>query len=155
MRGMSWFELLLSLHILSAALWFGSGIAITVIGIRLLRTGADVFATFAPPASWWAGRAHPAAGVLLLLTGFAMVADRDYDFGQAWLIIALAGLVAAMGVGGALIGPTSTAIAKGIEAGTATADDLRAAGAKLLLYTRIEGAILVVVIVDMVSKPGA
>jgi len=152
---MSWYELLLSLHILSAALWFGSTVALTVLGFRALKTGPDLFAAIAPPAGWWAGRAHPAAGVVLLLTGFAMVADADLDFGEPWLALGLLGLVLVFGVGGALTGRTSDALVKGVEARTLSADGLQAAGSRLLLYTRIEAAILVLVIVDMVAKPGA
>lgn len=151
---MSWYELLLSLHILAIATWFGSNAAITVISMRALKTGPETFGTFMVPVGWWASRAHPTAGVVLLLTGFAMVADADWSF-DAWLILGVAGLVAAMGIGGALIGQTAGRLTEQLERGTITAEELSDGGAKLLLYTRIELAILVLVIVDMVAKPGA
>ena len=151
---MSWYELLLSLHILSIATWFGSSLAITAMSFMALRTGPESFASVFVPAGKWAGRAHPAAGVLLLLTGFAMVADADWDF-DAWLILGLIGLVAAMGIGGALIGRTADGMAKRIEGGAMTAEELTGSARQLLLYTRIELVILVLVIVDMVAKPGA
>ena len=151
---MSWYELLLSLHILSIATWFGSSAAITAMGFMSLKTGPEAFGTFSLPATKWAGRAHPAAGVLLLLTGFAMVADADWDF-ETWLILGLIGLVVAMGIGGALIGRTAEGMVKRIEAGSMTAEELSTDARRLLLYTRIELVILVLVIVDMVAKPGA
>ena len=152
---MSWYELLLSLHILAIATWFGSAVAITAMSFMALRTGPESFASVFVPAGKWAGRAHPAAGVVLLLTGFAMVADADYSLGEAWLILAIVGLVAAMGVGGALIGRTADGIAKRIEGGAMTAEELTGSARQLLVYTRIELVILVLVIVDMVAKPGA
>jgi uncharacterized membrane protein len=152
---MSWYELLLSLHILSVATWFGSSLAITAMGVMWLKTGPEAFGVYAVPATKWAGRAHPAAGVLLLLTGFAMVADADYSLSEPWLIIAIAGLVVAMGIGGALIGRTADGIAKGVVAGSATAAELETGGRQLLLYTRIELVVVLLVIVDMVVKPGA
>ena len=151
---MSWYELLLSLHILSIATWFGSSLAITAMGFMSLRTGPESFGTFMLPASGWASRAHPAAGVLALLTGFAMIADADWDF-DAWLVLGLLGLVVAMGIGGALIGRTAEGIVKRMEAGSMTAEELSTGARQLLLYTRIELVILVLVIVDMVAKPGA
>jgi Predicted integral membrane protein (DUF2269) len=150
---MSWYELLLSLHLLAIATWFGSGLAITAMGFMSLRTGLEAFGAFTLPATKWAGRAHPAAGVVLLLTGFAMVADADWEF-DAWLILGLVGLVAAMGMGGAFIGRTADGIVKRIEGGSITAEELSADARRLLLYTRIELVILVLVIVDMVAKPG-
>lgn len=150
---MSWYELLLSLHLLAIASWFGSGLAITAMGFMSLRTGPEAFGAFTLPATKWAGRAHPAAGVVLLLTGFAMVADADWEF-DAWLVLGLVGLVAAMGMGGAFIGRTADGIVKRIEGGSLTAEELSADARRLLLYTRIELVILVLAIVDMVAKPG-
>ena len=148
------YETLKSIHLLSMGVWFGSGIAIVVIGLRALRAGGDEFGSFALNAGWWAGRAHPAAGVLLLLTGGAMTAER-WTFGEPWIIIALVGLIVAMGIGGAIIGASSTKLSQGVQAagGTMTAE-LRPVADRLLLWSRIEIAIVGLVIVDMVVKPG-
>ncbi|HEV2812774.1 MAG TPA: DUF2269 family protein [Solirubrobacteraceae bacterium] len=150
---MSWYELLLSLHILAMATWFGSSTALTAMGFMSLRTGPEAFGSFVLPASKWASRAHAPAGIVLLLTGFGMIADADLDF-DTWLILGLIGLVAALGVGGALIGRTADGIVKRIEGGALTAEELSTSANQLLLYTRIELVILVLVIVDMVAKPG-
>jgi Predicted integral membrane protein (DUF2269) len=151
---MSWYELLLSVHILAIATWFGSALALTAMGFMTMRTGPEIYGSFTVAAGKWASRAHPTAGVLLLLTGFALVADADLEF-ETWLILGLIGLVVAMGIGGALIGRTAEGMIKRIEGGSMTAEELNADGRKLLLYTRIELVILVLAIVDMVAKPGA
>jgi hypothetical protein len=151
---MSWYELLLTLHILAIATWFGSGLALTAMGFMTLRTGPEVYGSFTVTAGNWASKAHPAAGVVLLLTGFGMVADADLDF-DTWLILGLIGLVVTMGIGGALIGRTAGEMVKRIEGGSITAEELTASGRQLLLYTRIELVLLVLLIVDMVAKPGA
>ena len=150
---MSWYELLLSVHILAIATWFGSGCALVAVGFQTLKTGPETYAGFVVPAAKWAGRAHPAAGLLLLLTGFAMVADADLDF-DTWLILGLIGWVVTLGIGGALIGRTSDGLVKRIESGGCTAEELNDGGRKILLYARIELALLVLIIVDMVAKPG-
>jgi uncharacterized membrane protein len=151
---MSWYELLLSLHILAIATWFGSGLALIAVGFQTIKTGPEVYGGFVVPAARWAGRAHPASGLLLLLTGILMIVDADWDF-DAWLILGIIGLVAAMGIGGAFIGRTSDALVKRIERGGITAEELTDGGQKILLFARIEMVILVLVIVDMVAKPGA
>ena len=152
---MSWYELLLFLHILAIATWFGSALAITVLATRAQNVEGPAFGTFAINAGWWASRAHPASGVVLLLTGFAMVADADLDF-DTWLVLGLVGLVAAFGIGGALIGRTSGELTKQLEA---SGGDYRAEhrdlASQLILYSRIELAVLVLVVADMVAKPGA
>lgn len=154
---MSWYELLLFLHILAMATWFGSGLAITVVAFRLLGVGRDAFASFVVPAGWWAGRAHPAAGVVLLLTGFGLIGDSDaYAFGDTWVWLGLIGLVVAFGIGGALIGRTADTMVKRIqEGGEGATADVEGQARQLLLYTRIELVLLILVIADMVAKPGA
>lgn len=153
---MSWYELLLFLHILAMATWFGSGLAIMVLATRAQNVDGPAFGSFAINAGWWAGRAHPAAGVILLLTGFAMVADADLDLGETWLILALVGLVVAFGIGGALIGRASDALSKSLQAnGGNYGPEHREQAQQLILYSRIELAVLVLVIADMVAKPGA
>ena len=137
------------------ATWFGSGLAIVVMGIRALKTGTGPFSSFVVNASEWASRAHPAAGVLLLLTGIGMVVDADLSFGEPWILIALAGLFVAMAIGGALIGRTSSGLVKSVAANGGTLPEAeRPAADRLLLYSRIELAIVVIVIADMVAKPG-
>jgi hypothetical protein len=151
---MSWYELLLFLHILAIATWFGSALTITAMGFMTLRSGAEAFGAFTVPATRWAGRVHPIMGVVLLLTGFGLVAEGDIDF-DTWIILALIGLVVVMALGGALVGRTAEGLVKRLEGGSITAEELTADARKLLLYTRIELVILVLVIADMVAKPGA
>lgn len=151
---MSWYELLKTLHVLAMGLWFGSGIAILVMATRA-RSNATAFGTFAVNAGWWAGRAHPAAGVVLLLTGFAMVAEADLDLGETWIWLGIAGLVLVFAIGGALVGRTSDALTKEIEgAGGVLTEQSRPLADQLLLYARLELAVLVLVVADMVAKPG-
>jgi uncharacterized membrane protein len=157
MGAMSWYELLKSIHVLSAGLWFGSGIALAMIAQRALAAGPGPFGAVLRPANWWAGKAHPGAGVVLLLTGFAMLADADISVGETWVLLAIAGLLLLFGWGGAMVGRTSGELeARMDEAGGALpADQLRPAASRLLLVLRIETVLLLLVIVDMVVKPGA
>jgi len=66
----------------------------------------------------------------------------------------LVGLVAAMGLGGAVIGPASDRLTRTIEGGGGSATEVRVAAERLLLFTRVEIVIIALVAVDMVVKPG-
>lgn len=151
---MSWYELLLVLHIAAVALWFGSGLAITVMGYRALATDPPSFGPVALNAGWWAGRAHPAAGGTILVAGILMVLDADRSFGDAWIIIGLAGWVVLSAIGGAVIGKTSDELVKNIREGGGFTAEMRPLASRLLLASRIESALLFLIIVDMVTKPG-
>ena len=152
---MSRYELLLTLHILGAAMWFGSGLAITVISFRLLGSDPPAFSSFSGHAGWWAGRAHPAAAVLILLAGFGLVAEADLSMGELWISLALAGWIVLLAIGGGLISRTGAQLTAAYDrSGGALTDEVRSVAERLLLYTRIESVVLVLVIVDMVAKPG-
>ena len=150
------YDLLLSLHILAAAVWFGSGVAINVITRRVLAGDAQGLAGFAGPMNLWAGRAHPAAGLVLLITGPGIVAHVGYSFGEPWIIIALVGLFALFAYGGAVVGRAGTSLTDGLaESGGTLTPALREQAQKLLRLLTIETVILGLIIVDMVVKPGA
>jgi hypothetical protein len=146
------YEWLLAVHILAAGLWFGSGVSLLVVGRRVMASGREAFAQWVRPATWWGGRAHPAAGLVLLLTGPGIVSAADYDFGEPWIVIALVGLFVLFAIGGGLVGRTAGALDRAIDAGDGAAVDTL--GRKLLSFTVLEMAILTIVIVDMVVKPG-
>jgi uncharacterized membrane protein len=144
-------DLLLSLHVLAAALWFGSGLAINVVTRRILADPSRI-ASLAEPMNWWAGRAHPAAGLVLLLTGPGIVAEAGYSFGDPWILIALVGLIALFIYGGAVVGRSGTALVE--RAQTDAGGGVREDAQRLLTLMTIETVILGLIIVDMVVKPG-
>ena len=152
---MSWYELLLALHILAAGLWFGSGVTLTVISYQLVDADPPAFGRFAAAAGNWAGRAHPGAALVILLAGFGMVADADLSLGELWITLALVGWVALMALGGGVVSPAGRRLNDAYErsGGTAT-EETRSAAERLLLVMRIEIVLVLLVIVDMVVKPG-
>jgi hypothetical protein len=151
---MTWYELLLTVHILAAALFFGSGVATTMMGYRALASDPPSFGPVALTAGWWAGRAHPAAGGVILIAGILMVLDADISFGETWVSIALAGWVIMMAIGGAAVGRTSTQLVEAIEQRGGYSEELRPLASRLLLFARIETAVIALIVLDMVVKPG-
>ena len=149
---MSWYELLLTIHVLAAALWFGSGIATTVLAYRFRAAPEPLFGQYSVAANWWAGRAHPAAAVVILLAGFGMLAEADISIGETWIVLALVFWVALMALGGGAVGPTATKLAE-TATGGGTATDIAPLTSRLLLLMRIESVLLVIVIAIMVAKP--
>jgi hypothetical protein len=149
---MSWYELLLIIHILAVALWFGSGLAITVISYRLLATRDLAYAPFLSGAAWWAGRAHPAASVVIILAGFGMIADADISVGETWIVLALVGWVILGAIGGRFIGPTAEQLAESAVGGVT--ETIRPTADRLLNFMRLESGLLALLVVIMVAKPG-
>jgi hypothetical protein len=151
---MSWYELLLTLHVLGAGLYLGSVVAITVLSYRALATDPPAFGPFAGFAGWWASKAHPAAAGVILVAGILMVLDADLSFGEAWISIGLGGWLVLGAVGGGLVGSAGQRLGAAITERGGYTDELRPLASRLLLWSRIEAALLVAVIAVMVAKPG-
>ena len=152
---MSWYELLLTLHILAAALYFGSVIAITVLSYRALSSDPPSFGPTINHAGWWASKAHPAAASVILVAGILMIIDADLSFGDTWIVLGLAGWLLAGLFGGGLAGPAAVKLGEAMgERGGYTAE-LKPLASRFLLFSRIEAGLLVAIIAIMVSKPGA
>ena len=141
LRRMSLYEALKAIHIIAIAIWVGMAFLQLVQAYRADETRrVSVLAEAA-----FAGKVlFPAAAMLALLTGIAMVLESDaVGFGDLWVTLAFAGWIASLVLGAGFI---DRAI-KGAMAGDA------AAYSRILLIARVDLLILLLVIVDMVVKP--
>lgn len=150
---MSWYELLLTLHILGAGLYLGSLATFTVIGHRALATDRATFGWFQGAGGSWAAKAHPAAATVILIAGILMVIDADLSFGETWITLALVGWLVLGAIGGGIVGSTAGKLGAGMEERGGFVDEHRPLAERMLLWSRIELALLVVVITIMVAKP--
>jgi uncharacterized membrane protein len=134
---MSLYELLKTLHVLAIATWFGAAALQLMLLVRVRAGGADRQA-FLGDMEFAGARLFPAMSVFALLTGLGMVADADFvDFGDLWIVLALAGWLAASVVGAVFI------------EGAVKKDDLQG----VYTFALVHMAIVVLVVADMVIKP--
>jgi hypothetical protein len=140
--------------VIAAVVWVGGGIALTVLMARLRAARDPVVAVrMAPHIAFLGGRVFPPVSILLILTGFAMIAEGDLEF-ELWIILGLVGWLASGINGGRFLGPQSEKLAN-IPADPAPDAQAVDAGLKrLMTFARIDATILLLVIVDMVVKPG-
>ncbi len=143
-----------SLHVIAAIVWLGGGIATTVLTARLRAARDPVVAVrMAANFAFLGTRVFTPASILLILTGFAMIAEGDLEF-ELWVILGLVAWLASSINGGAFLGPQSQKLAD-MQADPAPDAQAVDAGLKrLMTFARIDATILLLVIVDMVVKPG-
>ncbi|MBD0338168.1 MAG: DUF2269 family protein [Thermoleophilia bacterium] len=152
---MSWFELWLFLHITGAIVWIGGAAAIQVFGI-LTKRAADPAKTafFAQNVSFTVMRVFLPAALLVLASGFGLVATRDWDWGEPFIsaglaLWALVALVAFGFLGRAMGRAGAELAASGPSPGLALR--LR----NLVWLSRGLLAVLLVIVFLMVVKPGS
>jgi uncharacterized membrane protein len=143
-----------SLHVIAAVVWIGGGIATTILMTRL-RAARDPVLTVRMAAhfEFLGSRVFTGAAILLILTGFAMIAEGDLEF-ELWIILGLVAWLASAINGGAFLGPQSQKLADMPADPGLDAQAVDAGLKRLMTFAMVDATILLLVVVDMVVKPG-
>jgi uncharacterized membrane protein len=151
---MSFYELLLFVHIVGAAVWFGSGVAVQVQAVRAER--ADDRATLQKLLAEVEGLSKVLfipASLVVLLAGIALVLDGPWSFGATWVLLGLVGYAATFFTGVAVVAPRAEQITKLIEEDGGMSPRAYYEARRMLALTKIDYVVLVLVIALMTIKP--
>jgi uncharacterized membrane protein len=148
------YQVYLSLHILAAVLWVGGAVMLDILVARTLATGdARRAVELGGHAEWLGGRVFAPLSLIVLVFGFLLASKGNWDF-EGWLIFGLVAWGISAGVGMAFFGPESGRI---LRLAAETGDESREVQARIRRLARLsiaESALLVLVVLDMASKPG-
>ena len=150
-------ETLKTVHVLAAVIWVGGAVTLQLFAIRATSSGDPAkLIELGPNAEWIGKRVFTPASVLVLVMGIWMTIERpEVAFGDTWIVIGLAGIIFSALVGSIFLGPESGRIAKLIEAKGPTDPEVPRRMSRLFLVSRIELAVLLLVVIDMVVRPGS
>ncbi|HYF11923.1 MAG TPA: DUF2269 family protein [Actinomycetota bacterium] len=150
------YEWLKAGHILMAIVWVGGAVALQVLATRTMRAqDPERLRIFAGEVEFVGTRIFTPASLLLLLFGIWMVIDSPaWEFTQFWVIAALAMFAFSFVSGAFYLGPQSGKLKRLYEAEGANAAGARELIGKLFLVSRIELVLMVLIVLDMVIKPG-
>jgi uncharacterized membrane protein len=87
----SWYELLLFVHIAMAAIWVGGAVMIQFFAHRILGAGDPARQlALGGDVEWISNRLIVPASLLAVLSGVLMVIDAEFwSFGADWIVIGL------------------------------------------------------------------
>ncbi len=141
------------LHIVSAIVWVGGGLVLSVIGARARANGTPAaIADFSQLISYVGTRVMLPAVLGTVVFGVWMVLENSqWSFSQLWVRLAIGLFILAFLIGAVYLGRV------GIQMQRAGSED--AASAKLLLGRWLTGywvvlLVLLIALWDMVFKPG-
>ena len=145
-----------SLHVLAAIGWLGGAVTTQAFALRVKSTGdAERMAAFTKDVEFVGQRLFTSASLVLLLLGIWMVIVGPWSFGMTWILFALIVFGGSFVLGAGFIGPESGRIGKLIEAEGPSSPEVQRRIKRIFLVSRIELVFLVLVVFDMVVKPGA
>jgi hypothetical protein len=145
-------EFLLLGHILFAIIWIGSQITTQVLAVRV-RKSPERTLEFLKDIDWLGNRLQGPSAVLTLIFGILLVIVVEWPF-ALWTALGLIGWVAVMAVaGGYLVPQTRKLIALAGQHGI-EAPDVQAKLKTVLNVTKVATVLLILIVLDMIAKPG-
>ncbi len=151
---MSYYEILLFLHVLAAIVWLGGGFALQALVIRAERTDDRVLIKkIAENAGWLAQRLFIPSSLAVLVLGILLTIEGPWGFGDLWIVLGLAGYAASFLTGILFLEPEGkridTAMSTHGPASPQAAHHIR----RINVVQRMEMAILFLVVAVMAIKP--
>jgi len=149
-----WYALFRVVHVTVAVFWVGGGLLLTILGLKAeTSSDPDEIALLARWAAWVGERLFAPAGGIVLLAGIAMMINTNWGWGKFWIVAGFIGYALSMVIGMAILTPQSKRIAELSETRGSTHPETIAAIRRILVLTRFDVAVLLLVVADMVTKP--
>jgi hypothetical protein len=149
------YEFLLFAHITFVAVWVGGGAMLQILAFRSLAAGPERTATLLGDVEWVGTRIFVPTSLLVVIFGVWLVIEEPaWEFSQFWVSAGLAMFLASFFVGALFLGPESGRIKKLMDARGPEDVDVQTRIRRVLLTSRIELLFLILVIGDMIVKPG-
>jgi uncharacterized membrane protein len=149
------YEFLLTIHVLAAVIWVGGGLAMHILGRRVLKRGdtKEIY-EFSKEINTVALRLYAPTSLILLIAGILLVNEAGYEFSQLWITLAFIGWAFSFVVGVAYYGPQDKKLQALVAADGPTATGVVENVRQALLVNSVEQLILFLVVIDMTTKPG-
>ena len=150
----SWYATFKAVHVGFAVVWVGGGFLLTVLGVVAERQNdPQQLVTVAKQAAMVGEKLFSPASGIVLLAGIAMMVNLDWGWGHFWITAGLVGFAATFVTGVGFLAPRAKKLHALMETAGPTAPETQAAIREILRIARIDTAVLLLVVVDMVVKP--
>jgi uncharacterized membrane protein len=148
------YDVYLMLHVISAIVWLGGGLALSVLGTRISKQRDPArMVAFAHDAEWMGNHIFLPAGLLVLVCGFLMIHAGFPAFDQFWIQLALGLFAVTFLTGSLFLGPQAGKIGKLIEQHGQESAEVQEQIRRVLLVSRLDLLTLYSIVVVMVAKP--
>ena len=148
------YDWLKAIHILMAIIWVGGGFTTQFLvsrlrsePVRMVKTAKDV--------EWMGNHIFLPASLVLLAMGLWMVFGFElWEITDTWVLIGLGGIVATIITGAGYLGPSIKKINAMVDERGVEDPEVAAKIERLFVISRIDLAVLTLVVLDMAIKPG-
>jgi uncharacterized membrane protein len=151
---MSYYEVLLFLHIGTAALWMGGASLFFVVVQRAKRAPDPVLAErLGAHGEWLAKRFFVPSSIAVLVLGILLTIEGPWSFDQLWIVLALVGMGGLLALGIGVIEPTLKKLHAAAEAHGPAHPDVARYSRRLDALGLLDLSLLLSMVWIMVFKP--
>jgi len=149
-----WYSTFKWIHVSVAVFWVGGGLLLTVLGLKAeMSDDPNEIVLLARWAAWVGERLFAPAGLVVLGFGIAMTINNHWGWGTFWIDAGLVGYASTFLTGIGVLSPLAKKIDRSATENGATAPETMALIQRVLLVARVDVAVLLLVVADMVTKP--
>ena len=150
----AWYSAFKAIHVIGAVVWIGGGALLTILGLAAERKNDPVeMATVARQAATVGEKLFAPAGLVVVAMGLAMMVNKNWGWGRFWVVAGLVGYAITFVTGVGVLAPLAKRVTALVEEKGATHPETTAQIKKILMIARIDVALLLLVVLDMVTKP--
>jgi len=153
---MTWYELLLFVHVTASIVWIGAGFLSLLLATTYDRESDEAaIKRFVHDQEWLAMKLFVPASLVVVVMGIALVIESDaWTFSYLWIVLGLIGYAATFVTGFFFLRPASERIGAQMEQqGGRLTPELRTNIRKLIVFARVDYVTFALVVFDMVVKP--
>jgi uncharacterized membrane protein len=152
----NWYSVFKSVHVLFAVIWVGGGMTIMTLALRAqLQDDTKSVVTIAQQAAFMGERVFAPAGLVTFLMGIAMMINTSWGWGHFWIVAGLVGYASTFLVGMTVMSPLAKRIEHSARENGPEHPETLALIDRIMLIGRFDVAVLLLVVLDMVTKPFA
>lgn len=149
------YKAIVFLHVFAAIVWLGGAFYFQVKVSQYSKANdMEGFLRQGSESEQLGMRLFMPMSIVVLLAGIAMVWYGPYTF-ELWIALALIGFVVTVLTGALFLGPQGGKFARMAEERGLDDPQVIAGRDRLIIVSRIDYAVLVLIVLDMVFKPGA
>jgi len=150
-----YYDTLKFFHVLAAITWVGSAIYAQALATKVMAEGDPArLARTAKDIADLGNRLITPAAVAVLVLGIWMVAVSPWNFTDTWVLLGLIGIGITIATGAAFLGPESERLAKLSDERDPSDPEIQRRIKRIFMVSRVDLVVLVLVVADMVFKPG-
>ena len=147
-------DLLLTIHVLAAAIWVGGSVLALALGLYLRRRDISTRVEYTRWTEWLGPRLFAPMSILVIVAGPLLVDEIGYEFDQAWLHIGFAGWFISFLFGVAFYPREGKKREQLIDQHGIEHESVAASINRVLTVAAIDTLVIVGVVIAMTTKPG-